>query len=113
MGTIRLLLLVVLCLVVTVATGSCGDLTAGFAKVELPESDLAVQSPYDVPVEQRYRYDACTGVRTFWVYAGDKPFNNATTTNPRTEVRLRVSTTIELAHMPWLLIITFYYRTGL
>jgi len=103
MGTIRLLLLVVLCLVVTVATGSCGDLTAGFAKVELPESDLAVQSPYDVPVEQRYRYDACTGVRTFWVYAGDKPFNNATTTNPRAEVRLRVSTA-SWTHMPWLLI---------
>nr|XP_034604872.1 citrate-binding protein-like [Setaria viridis] len=94
MGTLLaiVLVLVVLCLAVpasTVATGSCNDLTAGFVKVQLPESDFVVQSPYDLPVEQRYRYDACTGVRTFWVYAGDKPFNNATTTNPRTEVRLR------------------------
>jgi hypothetical protein len=39
-------------------------------------------------VDQRYRYDAGTGVRTFWVYAGDKAFNAVTPTNPRTEVRL-------------------------
>ncbi|CAN6357733.1 unnamed protein product [Urochloa humidicola] len=92
----RVLVLAVLCLAILAPTptrvataSSCNDLTAGFTKVELPESDFAVQRPYDVPVEQRYRYDACTGVRTFWVYAGDKPFNNATTTNPRTEVRIR------------------------
>ncbi|GJM87911.1 hypothetical protein PR202_ga03917 [Eleusine coracana subsp. coracana] len=52
------------------------NLTAGFVKVDLPESSFAVQIPYDVPVDQRYRYDAATGVHTFWVYADDKPFND-------------------------------------
>ena len=80
--------------------GCCDDLTAGFVQVELPEGNFVVQSPNDVPENQRYSYYVATGVRTFWVYAGDKPINNITTTNPRTEVRLRVSTTIELAHMP-------------
>ncbi|KAK3139407.1 hypothetical protein QOZ80_5AG0382710 [Eleusine coracana subsp. coracana] len=42
------------------------NLTAGFVKVDLPESSFAVQIPYDVPVDQRYRYDAATGVHTFW-----------------------------------------------
>ncbi|KAL6905577.1 hypothetical protein ACP4OV_003178 [Aristida adscensionis] len=71
------------------AAAGC-DLTAGFAKVDIVEDDdFVVQRPYDVPVEQRFRYDDATGVRTFWVYAGDKPFNTVTPTNPRTEVRLR------------------------
>ncbi|KAF8726262.1 hypothetical protein HU200_019719 [Digitaria exilis] len=65
-----------------------GNLTAGFVQVELPEGNFIVQSPYDVPENQRYSYDVTTGVRTFWVYADDKPFNTVTATNPRTEVRL-------------------------
>lgn len=64
------------------------DLTAGFARMELQEGGFTVQSPYDVPVDRRYRYDAGTGVQTFVVYATDKPFNNFTVTNPRTEARL-------------------------
>ena len=70
--------------------GCCDDLTAGFVQVELPEGNFVVQSPYDVPENQRYSYDVATGVRTFWVYADDKPFNTVTATNPRTEVRLTV-----------------------
>ncbi|KAF0889210.1 hypothetical protein E2562_022462 [Oryza meyeriana var. granulata] len=79
-----------LCTVVVVAasTAAGDELTAGFVKVDLPEGNFVVQSPYDVPQEQRYRYDAGAGVRTFWVYADDKPFNTVTPTNPRTEVRL-------------------------
>ncbi|OQU78771.1 hypothetical protein SORBI_3008G045300 [Sorghum bicolor] len=64
------------------------NLTAGFVQVNLTESNFKVQRPYDMPENQRYSYDNATGVRTFLVYAGDKPFNNVTTTNPRTEVRL-------------------------
>ncbi|KAM0905325.1 hypothetical protein ACQ4PT_017494 [Festuca glaucescens] len=73
-----------LCAVGAAADGS--DLTVGFAKVDLQSGDFLVQSPYDVPVDQRYRYDAGTGVRTFWVYTADKAFNAVTPTNPRTEI---------------------------
>ncbi|KAM0857702.1 hypothetical protein ACQ4PT_048303 [Festuca glaucescens] len=84
--TALIVVAVLLCAVGAAADGC--NLTAGFAKVELHEGDFLVQSPYDVPVDQRYRYDAGTGVRTFWVYAADKAFNAVTPTNPRTEVRL-------------------------
>ncbi|RCV36091.1 hypothetical protein SETIT_7G292000v2 [Setaria italica] len=73
--------------VVVAVDGSC-NLTAGFVQVELPEGNFLVQSPYDVAENQRYSYDLATGVRTFWVYADDEPFNTVTATNPRTEVRL-------------------------
>ncbi|XP_062203177.1 citrate-binding protein-like [Phragmites australis] len=84
------LVLVVLCVVVpapATAVDGC-NLTAGFVKVDLPEGNFVVQSPYNVPEDQRYRYDVTTGVRTFWVHADDKPFNTVTATHPRTEVRL-------------------------
>jgi hypothetical protein len=84
--TALIVVAVLLCAVGAAADGC--NLTAGFAKVELHEGDFLVQSPYDVPVDQRYRYDAGTGVRTFWVYAADKAFKAVTPTNPRMEVRL-------------------------
>ena len=65
-----------------------GNPTAGFVKVELADGDFMVQSPYNVPENQRFRYR--DGVRTFWVYKDDKPFNTATHTNPRSEVKIRV-----------------------
>uniref|UniRef100_A0A0D9XX79 Alginate lyase 2 domain-containing protein n=1 Tax=Leersia perrieri TaxID=77586 RepID=A0A0D9XX79_9ORYZ len=67
--------------------GGGNNPTAGFVKVDLTDGDFQVQSPYNVPESQRFRYR--NGVRTFWVYDSDKPFNTATHTNPRTEVRLR------------------------
>uniref|UniRef100_A0A0E0BPG8 Alginate lyase 2 domain-containing protein n=1 Tax=Oryza glumipatula TaxID=40148 RepID=A0A0E0BPG8_9ORYZ len=67
--------------------GGGNNPTAGFAKVDLTGGDFQVQRPYDVPESRRFRYR--DGVRTFWVYDSDKPFNTATHTNPRTEVRLR------------------------
>ncbi|TVU50999.1 hypothetical protein EJB05_02400, partial [Eragrostis curvula] len=70
-----------------VAGGGNGNPTAGFTKVELNDGDFQVQSPYNVPESQRFQYR--NGVRTFWVYKNDKPFNTATHTNPRSEVRLR------------------------
>ena len=90
------LVLLVLSVVLALASstsaidGSTSNLTAGFVQVELPEGNFQVQSPYDVPENQRYSYDNVTGVRTFLVYAGDKPFNTVTGTLPRTEVRLAV-----------------------
>ncbi|KAF0889200.1 hypothetical protein E2562_022459 [Oryza meyeriana var. granulata] len=67
--------------------GGGGNPTAGFVKVDLTDGDFQVQRPYNVPESRRFRYR--DGVRTFWVYDNDKPFNTATHTNPRTEVRLR------------------------
>ncbi|KAJ1264898.1 hypothetical protein BS78_08G037200 [Paspalum vaginatum] len=76
---------------VAVAAGRHGgggnDPTAGFEKVELAAGDFRVQSPYNVLESQRFRYR--DGVRTFWVYKTDKPFNTATHTNPRSEVMIR------------------------
>ncbi|XP_066353912.1 citrate-binding protein-like [Miscanthus floridulus] len=90
----ELVLLLVLSVVLALASpasatdGSTSNLTTGFVQVELPEGNFQVQSPYDVPENQRYSYDNVTGVRTFLVYASDKPFNTVTGTKPRTEVRL-------------------------
>ena len=64
------------------------DPTAGFEKVELSDGDFEVQSPYNVPESQRFQYR--NGIRTFWVYKNDKPFNTATHTNPRSEVKVKV-----------------------
>ncbi|KAL6906127.1 hypothetical protein ACP4OV_003728 [Aristida adscensionis] len=85
-----LLLLASLCTVPALLRGGVAvdDPTAGFVKVDLAEGNFVVQSPYDVPENQRYSYDVGTGVRSFWVYADDKPFNTVTPTHPRTEVRL-------------------------
>jgi len=69
--------------------GGNDDPTSGFEKVELSDSDFVVQSPYNVPKSQRFQYR--NGVRTFWVYRNDKPFNTATHTNPRSEVMIRVN----------------------
>uniref|UniRef100_A0A453E6Y1 Alginate lyase 2 domain-containing protein n=1 Tax=Aegilops tauschii subsp. strangulata TaxID=200361 RepID=A0A453E6Y1_AEGTS len=71
------------------AAGGSGNPTAGFQKVHLADGDFQVQSPYNVPESQRFQYR--DGVRTFWVHRNDKPFNTATHTNPRSEVRLRSS----------------------
>jgi hypothetical protein len=90
----KLVLLVLSSVVVALASSASAiderNLTAGFVQVELTESNFKVQRPYDVPENQRYSYDNVTGVRTFLVYAGDKPFNTVTGTLPRTEVRLAV-----------------------
>jgi hypothetical protein len=74
---------------VAAGRGGNDEPTAGFEKVELSDSDFVVQSPYNVPKSQRFQYR--NGVRTFWVYRNDKPFNTATHTNSRSEVMIRVS----------------------
>jgi hypothetical protein len=82
-----LVAIVVHCIVHASASGA--NPIAGFLKVDLTDGNFQVQSPYNVPESQRFRYSH--GIRQFWVLETDKPFNTATHTNPRTEVRLRVS----------------------
>ncbi|KAM3206854.1 hypothetical protein ACQJBY_062179 [Aegilops geniculata] len=75
------------CTFLVAARSGSGNPTAGFEKVVLTDGDFQVQSPFNVPESQRFQYR--NGVRTFWVHRNDKPFNTATHTNPRSEVRLR------------------------
>ncbi|KAF7046003.1 hypothetical protein CFC21_055064 [Triticum aestivum] len=75
------------CTLLATARGGSGNPTAGFERVELAAGDFQVQSPYNVPESQRFQYR--NGVRTFWVHRNDKPFNTATQTNPRSNVKLR------------------------
>jgi hypothetical protein len=84
-----LLLLAIAVHCVVHASASGANPTAGFVKVDLTDGNFQIQSPYNVPESQRFRYSH--GVRQFWVLDTDKPFNTGTHTNPRTEVRLRVS----------------------
>ena len=78
------------CTLLAAARSNSGNPTAGFEKVVLADGDFQVQSPSNVPESQRFQYR--NGVRTFWVHRNDKPINTATHTNPRSEVKLRVST---------------------
>ena len=84
-----LLLLLATITVHAASAASSTNPTVGFTRVDLTAGDFQVQSPYNVPESQRFRYNH--GVRQFWVLDFDKPFNTATHTNPRTEVRLWVS----------------------
>uniref|UniRef100_R7W925 Alginate lyase 2 domain-containing protein n=1 Tax=Aegilops tauschii TaxID=37682 RepID=R7W925_AEGTA len=90
------LLLAMGCTFLVAAHGGSGNPTAGFEKVKLTAGDFQVQSPFNVPERQRFQYR--NGVRTFWVHRNDKPFNTATHTNPRSEVRLRIHNQEGAAH---------------
>lgn len=48
--------------------------------------DFVIQRPYDVPVNQRYAYEAASNIHTTRVFATDKPHDPASTTDPRTEM---------------------------
>lgn len=65
------------------------DPTEGFTSLPLTQSNLAVQRPYDVPVDQRYSFK--DGVHTLWVFDTDKPHTPTSATKPRTEIRISVS----------------------
>ncbi|KAL6905578.1 hypothetical protein ACP4OV_003179 [Aristida adscensionis] len=62
------------------------DTTVGFTAVPLTEAQLAVQKPYDLPVEERYEFAG--GERRLWVYSSDKPLSRGSPTKPRTEIRI-------------------------
>lgn len=82
----------------------CGaDPTDGFIDVPLTEYNFELQKPYDVPLEKRY--SSVNGVRRLWVYADDKPHNPSSQTQPRTEVRIRVTS----PYLRYSLFITYMY----
>mgnify|MGYP004715088877 FL=1 len=65
------------------------DPTDGFVSLPLNQSNLEIQRPYNVPVDQRYSY--VDGVHKMWVFDTDKPHFPASNTRPRTELRIEVS----------------------
>ncbi|WJX60302.1 hypothetical protein P8452_45527 [Trifolium repens] len=62
------------------------DPTQGFTLVSLDNSNLVIQKPYNVPVNQRYNFT--NGVHQFWIYPTDKSFKTDSNTQPRTEIRI-------------------------
>nr|GEX06567.1 hypothetical protein [Tanacetum cinerariifolium]GEX06569.1 hypothetical protein [Tanacetum cinerariifolium] len=65
------------------------DPTQGFTIVPLTSSSFIYQKPYNVPLESRYSFD--DGVRRFWVYSNDEPFERGSNTRPRTEAQIKVN----------------------
>ncbi|XP_024981019.1 citrate-binding protein-like [Cynara cardunculus var. scolymus] len=63
------------------------DPTQGFTNVPLTPSSFIYQKPYNIPLEKRYSFNH--GVRRFWVYANDLPFERGSNTRPRTEVQIK------------------------
>ncbi|KAI3699208.1 hypothetical protein L2E82_43337 [Cichorium intybus] len=63
------------------------DTTLGFLSQPLNQSNFDIQKPYNLPVDQRYRF--VDGVHKLWVFKTDKPHSRTSKTNPRTEIRIR------------------------
>ena len=68
------------------------DPTEGFTALPLKNFNFVIQRPYDVPENQRYSF--IDGVHKLWVYKTDKPQTPTSHSNPRTEIRISVSKTI-------------------
>ncbi|CAN1234952.1 Citrate-binding protein, partial [Linum perenne] len=79
-------LLLVLVLVFIELAFAAKDPTHGFTEVPLKPSNIVLQKPYDVPLDQRYSF--VDGVHRMWVYSDDKPFSPGSDTKPRTEIRI-------------------------
>ncbi|XP_044469666.1 citrate-binding protein-like [Mangifera indica] len=62
------------------------DLTQGFVSLPLNSSNLVIQKPYNVPVDQRSSFK--NGYYKLWVFSTDKPLSLTSRTNPRTEIRV-------------------------
>ncbi|KAI4334711.1 hypothetical protein L6164_013424 [Bauhinia variegata] len=62
------------------------DPTVGFTPLPLDSSYFQIQTPYDLPQDQRYSFK--NGVHKFWVYSTDKPFMSTSNTAPRSEIRI-------------------------
>ena len=48
---------------------------------------FGIHKPYDLPVGERYRFDASTNTHTMIIHSTDKPFQRGSGTSPRTEMR--------------------------
>ncbi|CAA2972529.1 Hypothetical predicted protein [Olea europaea subsp. europaea] len=80
-----LLLLLIVCFSTSfnLRCARAADPTDGFTLVPLSDGNFVLQKPYNLPLADRYS-DA-SGVRKFWVYTNDKPFQSGSGTRPRTE----------------------------
>uniref|UniRef100_A0A2N9HRB6 Alginate lyase 2 domain-containing protein n=1 Tax=Fagus sylvatica TaxID=28930 RepID=A0A2N9HRB6_FAGSY len=63
------------------------NLTDGFLSLPLNQSNFDIQSPYDVPEDQRHSF--IDGVHKLWVHSTDKPHSLISKTHPRTEIRIQ------------------------
>ncbi|XP_044469668.1 citrate-binding protein-like [Mangifera indica] len=61
--------------------------TQGFVSLPLNSSNLIIQKPYNVPVDQRSSFK--NGYYKLWVFSTDKPHSLTSKTNPRTEIGIR------------------------
>ncbi|KAK8966932.1 Citrate-binding protein [Platanthera guangdongensis] len=64
------------------------DPTDGFRHIPLIESNFLLQKPYNLASADRYSYS--NGVRRLWVFSTDKPFKSGSSTDPRTEIRIKL-----------------------
>ncbi|KAJ9675562.1 hypothetical protein PVL29_024471 [Vitis rotundifolia] len=66
----------------------CGaDPMDDFTSVPLSDKNFDMQTPYNQPLEDRYKYE--DGVRSLWVYDNDKPFKQGSQARPRTEIHIK------------------------
>lgn len=66
------------------------DPNLGFTELPFNTSYYRIQKPYDLAVDQRYRFTH--GVHKLWVYSTDNPLSKNSPTKPRTEIIISVST---------------------
>ncbi|UHA73431.1 polysaccharide lyase family 7 protein [Paenibacillus sp. 481] len=59
--------------------------TVGWNQVE--PIKYHIQKPWNLALDQRYKYDAKSNTHTMWVKSTDEPFQKGNTTEPRTEMR--------------------------
>ncbi|XP_027075762.1 citrate-binding protein-like [Coffea arabica] len=63
------------------------DPSKGFISLPFNTSFYHIQKPYDVPVDQRYKF--VDGVHYLWVFSTDKPHTPTSHTKPRTEIGIQ------------------------
>ncbi|CDP15471.1 unnamed protein product [Coffea canephora] len=63
--------------------------TDGFVELPFNTSCYHIQKPYDLPVDQRYRF--LGGAHKLWVYSTDNPLSRNSPRMPRTEIMTQVN----------------------
>ncbi|XP_020594703.1 citrate-binding protein-like [Phalaenopsis equestris] len=63
------------------------DPTDGFTSVPLSQANLVLQWPYNAQLNDRYSF--VNGVHKAWLYSTDKSFKPGSSTEPRTEIRIK------------------------
>ncbi|MGO4756437.1 cinnamyl alcohol dehydrogenase, partial [Streptomyces sp. 2MCAF27] len=47
----------------------------------------SMHKPWNLDLDERYRYDSAAKTHTMWVYSTDEPLEEGSSTDPRTEMR--------------------------